>query len=245
MSKRYVCAWLAIERTPTLFATAATPTTIASIHISPTKTQMQKHETSIKQTDHTTNPTHHRFSRSPDPRNDLFSSYNRSTSPSKTKNKGARSPYGAPSPGAGYGYSPSGSADHLAPNGGFSAYPGAPGGVGNGGIGAPGYRSATPNSRGQYSAQALEELESQNEDQVGVLTGKVKMLKDVSDLLLLLFYLAFLLSCSIFFHLYMYTCRTQPLPKKSYTRNNLPTSFLKRRNKKRNISDNKGQNSSQ
>ncbi|CAI6330149.1 unnamed protein product [Periconia digitata] len=128
-----------------------------------------------------------RFSRSPDPRNDLFSSYNRSTSPSKTKNKGARSPYGA-SP-AGYGYSPSGSADHLALNGGsaFSAYPGNAASIGGGGVGPAagnsngvGYRSATPNSRGQYSAQAMEELESQNEEQFGVLTGKVKMLKDVS-----------------------------------------------------------------
>ncbi|PVI08678.1 hypothetical protein DM02DRAFT_608043 [Periconia macrospinosa] len=128
-----------------------------------------------------------RFSRSPDPRNDLFSSYNRSTSPSKTKNKGARSPYGAAVPGgggSGYGYSPSGSTDHLAPNGAsaFSAYPGSNSGstLGGGAANGVGYRSATPNSRGQYSAQALEELESQNEEQVGVLTGKVKMLKDLT-----------------------------------------------------------------
>jgi predicted patatin/cPLA2 family phospholipase len=45
----------------------------------------------------------------------------------------------------------------------------------------PTFRSATPNSRGQYSAAVLDELESQNEEQVGVLTGKVKMLKDVSS----------------------------------------------------------------
>lgn len=41
------------------------------------------------------------------------------------------------------------------------------------------YRSATPNSRGQYSAATLDELESQNDDHAGVLIGKVKMLKDV------------------------------------------------------------------
>jgi hypothetical protein len=41
------------------------------------------------------------------------------------------------------------------------------------------YRSATPNSRGQYSAAVMDELESQNDEHVGVLTSKVKMLKDV------------------------------------------------------------------
>ncbi|KAF2688667.1 hypothetical protein K458DRAFT_384845 [Lentithecium fluviatile CBS 122367] len=111
-------------------------------------------------------------------RNDLFSSYNRSTSPSKTKGKG-RSPYGG-SPG--YGYTPPSSTDHLGPS--FGAYPGAngtPTGSASGrGSTDPVFRSATPNSRGQYSAAVLDELESQNEEQVGVLSGKVKMLKDVS-----------------------------------------------------------------
>ena len=41
------------------------------------------------------------------------------------------------------------------------------------------YRSATLNSRGQYSAAVLDELESQTDEHVGVLTSKVKMLKDV------------------------------------------------------------------
>lgn len=41
------------------------------------------------------------------------------------------------------------------------------------------FRSATPNSRGQYSAAVLDELESQNDEHVGVLTSKVRMLKDV------------------------------------------------------------------
>lgn len=44
------------------------------------------------------------------------------------------------------------------------------------------YRVATPNSRGQYSAAVLDELESQNEGHVGLLTSKVKQLKDVSSL---------------------------------------------------------------
>lgn len=43
-----------------------------------------------------------------------------------------------------------------------------------------GFRSATPNKKGQYSNAVLDELESQNEEQVGVLSGKVRMLKDVS-----------------------------------------------------------------
>ncbi|KAF2243264.1 hypothetical protein BU26DRAFT_543439 [Trematosphaeria pertusa] len=126
-----------------------------------------------------------RFSRSPDPRADLFSSYNRSASPSKSKNKPPRSsPYGTPGGGSGYGFAPPNtSTDHLAPNGNntgapaFNAYPSA-----NGGGGTPSahFRAATPNSRGQYSAAVLDELESQNDEQVGVLSGKVRMLKDLT-----------------------------------------------------------------
>ena len=41
------------------------------------------------------------------------------------------------------------------------------------------YRPATPNSRGQYSASVMEELESQNDAQVEGLSAKVKMLKEV------------------------------------------------------------------
>lgn len=44
---------------------------------------------------------------------------------------------------------------------------------------ASAYRPAAPNSRGQYSASVLEELESQNDAQVEGLSAKVKMLKDV------------------------------------------------------------------
>ena len=138
-----------------------------------------------------------RFSSRADARDDLFSSYNRSASPSKSKNKARASPYNA---GSGYGYTPPSSADGP----GFGAYPGASGtkangslypGNGGGGYGGYGvgggsgrgsddgrdgiYRAATPNSRGQYSAAVLDELESQNDEHVGVLTSKVKMLKDV------------------------------------------------------------------
>ncbi|KAF2463646.1 uncharacterized protein BDR25DRAFT_307674 [Lindgomyces ingoldianus] len=111
-------------------------------------------------------------------RNSLFSTYDRSTSPSK--NKPSRSP-GRPTSGYGYGYTPPSSADHLAASNGpaFSAYPSA---SANGTIGAQAaFRPATPNSRGQYSDAVLSELESQNDDQVGILTGKVRMLKDLTS----------------------------------------------------------------
>jgi len=156
-----------------------------------------------------------RFTRA-DPRDDLFSSYNRSASPSKTKNKSRASPYNA-SISQGYGY-PGSSADAYPGSGGSGSgignrgglYPGgsaggnAYGGGGYGGYGVGGgsgrggdrdgdgiYRSATPNSRGQYSAAVLDELESQNDEHVGVLTGKVKMLKDVCFPLLPLLLLSF------------------------------------------------------
>ncbi|KAF2854955.1 hypothetical protein T440DRAFT_198933 [Plenodomus tracheiphilus IPT5] len=149
-----------------------------------------------------------RFGRT-DARDDLFSTYNRSASPSKTKSKTARSPYSA---GAGYGYTSPGadrasfgaySGASTSSNGGGGLYPGGNSGgggygVGGGstyggngsGIGRSGgdgveerFRSATPNSRGQYSSAVLDELESQNDEQVGVLTSKVKMLKDLTHLI--------------------------------------------------------------
>ncbi|KNG50331.1 er-golgi snare complex subunit [Stemphylium lycopersici] len=150
-----------------------------------------------------------RFTRA-DPRDDLFSSYNRSASPSKSKNKARASPYnagGVGGAGYGYGYTP----PPAGADGGFGAYPGANGsgsgglfpggsssssggggsGRGGGGYGVVGggsgyrddFRSATPNSRGQYSAAVLDELESQNDEHVGVLTGKVRMLKDLTHLI--------------------------------------------------------------
>jgi len=52
----------------------------------------------------------------------------------------------------------------------------------NGNLSAPGssYRPATPNSRGQYSNAVLDELESQNDNQVEGIMGKVKMLKSMT-----------------------------------------------------------------
>lgn len=61
----------------------------------------------------------------------------------------------------------------------FSAYPGANGDVAGRGSGDGGFRPATPNRKGQYSDAVIDELESQNEDQVGEMTKKVRMLKDV------------------------------------------------------------------
>lgn len=43
-----------------------------------------------------------------------------------------------------------------------------------------GFRSATPNSKGQYSDAVLNELESQNDEQVEGIMGKVKILKDMT-----------------------------------------------------------------
>ena len=116
-------------------------------------------------------------------RNDLFSTYNRSASPSKSKNKARASPYnsaggyGLPSPSDGPGFSayPGASTNGSL----YGGYGGSSYGVGGSGQSDGGYRSATPNSRGQYNSATLDELESQNDEQTGVLIGKVKMLKDV------------------------------------------------------------------
>lgn len=75
--------------------------------------------------------------------------------------------------GGGYGYSSYGgySPSMMASSNGY----------GGGGAGSPshGYRSATPNRKGQYSDAVLNELESQNDEQVSGILGKVKVLKDV------------------------------------------------------------------
>lgn len=47
-------------------------------------------------------------------------------------------------------------------------------------MGGNSMRSATPNGKGQYSDAVLSGLESQNDEQVSVLSSKVSMLKDVS-----------------------------------------------------------------
>lgn len=98
-----------------------------------------------------------------DPRSALFENYNGGASDRKA---GSASPSRPSSYAGGYGYS-------GASNG--SA------GLGGGlGAGAPGYRPATPNSRGQYSDAVLNELESQNDGQVEGIMGKVRQLKDMT-----------------------------------------------------------------
>jgi blocked early in transport 1 len=80
---------------------------------------------------------------------------------------------------------PNDSSSHLGAhppiNGAFSAYPGSnslePAGRSSG---DGGFRSATPDKKGRYADSVYNELESQNEEQVGVMTEKVKMLKNVS-----------------------------------------------------------------
>ncbi|KAI9671216.1 MAG: protein transport protein bet1 [Caeruleum heppii] len=42
------------------------------------------------------------------------------------------------------------------------------------------FRAATPNKRGQYSDAVLSSLESQNDDQITVLSGKVQQFKDLT-----------------------------------------------------------------
>lgn len=82
------------------------------------------------------------------------------------------SPSPSPNAGVGGGY-------------GYSSYGGYSPSNGNGYGGDAGtpshaYRTATPNKKGQYSDAVLNELESQNDEQVAGILGKVKVLKDVS-----------------------------------------------------------------
>lgn len=44
---------------------------------------------------------------------------------------------------------------------------------------SPGFRTATPNARGQYSDSVMSGLESQNENELEGLTARVRLLKDV------------------------------------------------------------------
>ncbi|KAK8226833.1 v-SNARE [Phyllosticta capitalensis] len=100
-----------------------------------------------------------------DARSALFSPYEqRKASPSPHSRPSSR-----PSSGAGYGIPGS--------NGpAFSAYPGSSGPSSQNG----GFRSATPNSKGQYSDAVLSELESQNEENLEGMSAKVKMLKSIT-----------------------------------------------------------------
>ncbi|KAL7950983.1 hypothetical protein V8C42DRAFT_308141 [Trichoderma barbatum] len=79
-------------------------------------------------------------------------------------------PSPSPSPnagvGGGYGYS------------GYSPSNGS--GYGDAGTPSHAYRTATPNKKGQYSDAVLNELESQNDEQVAGILGKVRVLKDMT-----------------------------------------------------------------
>ncbi|KAF3071193.1 Protein transport protein bet1 [Daldinia childiae] len=107
-----------------------------------------------------------------DSRSALFEGYSGS---GRNSADPARRPSPAPG-GYGYGY-PGGS--NGAATGGSSTHHLGVDSRGN-------YRPATPNSRGQYSDAVLNELESQNDQQVEGILGKVKILKDVSFVLLLM-----------------------------------------------------------
>ncbi|UQC74131.1 SNARE domain-containing protein [Colletotrichum lupini] len=73
--------------------------------------------------------------------------------------------------GGGYGYGYAGG----------SASPAPPMGGSHLGVDANrGFRPATPNKRGQYSDAVLNELESQNDEQVAGIMGKVKILKSMT-----------------------------------------------------------------
>ncbi|RYC60978.1 hypothetical protein CHU98_g5232 [Xylaria longipes] len=102
-----------------------------------------------------------------DSRSALFEGYNGADS---TRRQVSASP--SPALG-GYGYNSSGSSgsQHLS-------------------VENRGYRPATPNSRGQYSDAVLSELESQNDQQVEGILGKVKVLKEVGSTLPLYMHLA-------------------------------------------------------
>ncbi|KAF2229919.1 hypothetical protein EV356DRAFT_527170 [Viridothelium virens] len=122
-----------------------------------------------------------------DARSALFSSYDSArTSPSSR-------PSSSRSANPGYGFPPPAS-DSGASGPAFGAYPGGSssnGGTMSGGGGGMngggdamaangGFRSATPNKRGQYSDAVLNELESQNDAQVEGISAKVRMLKDLT-----------------------------------------------------------------
>ncbi|RSL95695.1 hypothetical protein CDV31_013791 [Fusarium ambrosium] len=96
-----------------------------------------------------------------DSRSALFEGY--------TGDAASRRPVSA-SPSRGYGY------------GGYGAPSPSPLGAGgyDNGAARGGFRSATPNKRGQYSDAVLNELESQNDAQVEGILGKVKVLKTMT-----------------------------------------------------------------
>ncbi|KAK0732602.1 hypothetical protein B0T21DRAFT_452165 [Apiosordaria backusii] len=109
-----------------------------------------------------------------DSRSDLFKGYSGGPS-SRTASP---STYNSSQPGraAGGGYGYGGYTSNHNHNGSSSL------GIGEGSSSSNngGYRSATPNRKGQYSDAVLNELESQNDAQVDGILGKVRVLKDMT-----------------------------------------------------------------
>ncbi|KAK5661530.1 hypothetical protein OQA88_11434 [Cercophora sp. LCS_1] len=96
-----------------------------------------------------------------DSRSDLFKGYTGSGADAR------RQVSASPNRLGGYGYG--------------GGYAGANGSAGSHlGVENRGFRPATPNSKGQYSDAVLNELESQNDQQVEGILGKVKILKDMT-----------------------------------------------------------------
>ena len=127
----------------------------------------------------------HSFGNRDHARSSLFSAYDDPRSSASTRAK-SQSPSLAQGPSYAFGAYPS-APSHLRPASttgapyGASSFGGRPSiGTGLGDGSGGGYRSATPNTRGQYSDAVLSELESQNEDQLAGMMGRVRMLKDVS-----------------------------------------------------------------
>jgi blocked-early-in-transport protein 1 len=107
-------------------------------------------------------------------RSSLFGPYDKARSQSQSP--GSR-------PASGYGYTPpttssnpyshtNGSSSSPTPGPSFTAYPNA--------NGSAQFHAATPDSKGAYSDAVLNELESQNEEQVQGMIGKVLRLKDLT-----------------------------------------------------------------
>ncbi|KAK3946742.1 hypothetical protein QBC32DRAFT_356705 [Pseudoneurospora amorphoporcata] len=103
-----------------------------------------------------------------DPRSDLFKGYSGSSTAERRSANASPARYG----GGGYGYGGGGGGSSY--NGGYN------GSSSTLGVERGGFRSATPNSKGQYSDAVLNELESQNDEQVEGIMGKVRILKNMT-----------------------------------------------------------------
>ncbi|KZZ97060.1 Appr-1-p processing [Ascosphaera apis ARSEF 7405] len=129
----------------------------------------------------------HLHQRDPRSSSSLFDGYDRSASSRSPAAAAAAAPRRdnlrpaagtSAGPGYGYGYGGGGGGGY-----GFAAYPNsAEAGFKPVSLSGDtsGYRSATPNSKGQYSDAVLSSLESQNDEDIEGITARVKMLKNVT-----------------------------------------------------------------